>query len=137
MKAECKSGDQDDENNGHCKEGEDDVLEEDDIFPNSVQEPHVEKEIDPGQGDGDRAELGFKAGDFVPDKAVAGGEDGEGVDEGVKEENNWKLGSPPLDVLELAPDWFEFPVEKEENHSRYIEQKKKPSEGWVVCIQPL
>jgi len=132
VKAECKSSDQDDEDNGHCKEGEDDRLAEDDVFPNSVQEPHVKEEVDPGQGDGDRAELGFEAGDFVPDKAVAGGEDGKGVDEGVKEENKWELGSPPLDVLELTPDWLELPVEEEENYSCNIEKKKKPSESCIV-----
>ena len=137
MKAECKASDQNDEHNGNCKEGEDDVLKEDDIFPNSVQEPHVKKEIDPGEGDGDCAELGFEAGDFVPDKAVAGGEDGERVYEGVKEENDWKLGSLPMDVLELAPNRLVLAVEKEENYSRDIEKKKKPFEGCIVRVQPL
>ena len=116
METECESNDHDDKDNGNCKEGEDDVLKEDDIFPNSVQEPHVKEEIDPGQGDGDRTELSFEAGDFREDKAVAGGEDGKRVHEGVKEENNRKLGSPPMDVLELAPNRLVLTVEEEENY---------------------
>ena len=102
-----------------------------------MQKPHVEEEVDPGKGEGDGADLPVQARSFSTKEFVASHEESEDVDEGVKEENNWKLGSPPLDVLELAPDWLKFPVEKEKNHSRYIEQKKKPSEGWVVCIQPL
>ena len=97
----------------------------------------MKKEVDPGQGDGDRVELGFKAGDFVPDEAMAGREDGERVDEGVKEENNWKLGSPPLDVLDLAPNWLELSVEKEKNYPNDIEEKKKTFEGCIVIVQPL
>jgi hypothetical protein len=97
----------------------------------------VKEEVDPGQGDGDRAELGSEAGGFRPGKAMAGGEDGERVHEGVKEENDRKLGSPPMDVLELAPNRLVLAVEEEENYSYDIEGKKKNFEVCVVCVQPL
>ena len=62
MKAECETNDHDDKDNGDGKEGVDDVLEEDDVFPDSVQEPHVEEQVDPAKGDGDGTCLPVQAG---------------------------------------------------------------------------
>ena len=88
METECESNDHDDKDNGDCKEGVDDVLKEDDVFPDSVQEPHVEEKVDPGKGEGDGTDLPVQARSLSPNEVVARHEESEGVDESVKEENS-------------------------------------------------
>ena len=61
MEAECKSGDHDDKDDGNCTEGEDDILEEYNVLPNSVEKSQVEEEVDPGKGDGDSGDLPVEA----------------------------------------------------------------------------
>ena len=99
METECKSNDHDDKDNGNCKEGEDDVLKEDDVFPDSVQEPHVEEQVDPGEGEGDGTDLPVQAG-ARPNEVVGGHKESQDVDEGIKEEDSRQGWPFPLECLQ-------------------------------------
>ena len=131
MKAECETNDHDDKDNGDGKEGVDDVLEEDDVFPDSVQEPHVEEQVDPAEGDGDGTGLPVQAGTLSPKEIVASYKESESVNERVKEEDSWEIGSPPLECLQLAPDRTVLLVCKKENDPRDIEHKKDVPEVFI------
>ena len=89
METKCESNDHDDKDNGNCKEGDDDVLKENDVFPDSVQEPHVEEQVDPGEGEGDGTDLPVQAGVVGPKEVVGSHEESEAVNKSVKEENSW------------------------------------------------
>ena len=71
------------------KEGEDDVLEEDDVFPDPVQEPHVEEQVDPGKGEGDGTDLPVQAGVVGPKEVVGSHVESEAVNKSIAEENSW------------------------------------------------
>ena len=88
METESESSNHDDKDNRDCAKGEDDVLKEDDVLPDSVQEPHVEEEVDPGKGDGDGTDLPVQARAMSPKEFVRSYKDGKGVNESVKEENS-------------------------------------------------
>ena len=56
-----KSQDKDEDN---CKDGqkrEQDVLEEDDVLAHNVEKTHVEKQVEPGEGDSEGADLPLAA----------------------------------------------------------------------------
>ena len=89
METECESNDHDDKDNGNCKEGEDDVLEEDDVFPDPVQEPHVEEQVDPGEGDSGGTDFPVQARVGGPKEVVGSHKESEGVNESIKEKNSW------------------------------------------------
>ena len=112
VETECESSDHDDKDNSDCAKGEDDVLKEDDVLPDSVQEPHAEEKIDPGKSDGDGADLPVQARAVSPKEVVGSNEESEGVNESVKEEYSRQV--TPLPRLQLAPDWPVFLVHKEE-----------------------
>ena len=113
METECETGDHDDKDYGNCKEGEDDILEENDIFPYSVQEPHVEEQVDPGEGEGDGTDLPVQAG-ASPNEVVGSHEESEDVDEGIKEEDGRQGWPFQLECLQLAPDGLVLLGRKEE-----------------------
>ena len=122
VETECESSDHDDKDDADCAKGEDDVLKEDDVFSDSVQEPHVEEEVDPGKGDGDGTDLPVQARAMGPKEVVGSNEEREGVNESVKEENSWQVQSLPLAHLQLAPDWLVLLVHKEEYNSRKVQR---------------
>ena len=93
VETQCESSDHDDKDDADSAKGEDDALEEDDVFSDSVQEPHVEEEVDPGKGDGDGTDLPVNAGAIGPKEVVGSNEESEAVNESIEEENGW-----------LAPD---------------------------------
>ena len=132
METECESSDHDDKDNADCAKGENDVLKEDDVFSDSVQEPHVEEEVDPGKGDGDGTDLPVQAGAIGPKEVVGSDEESEGVNESIEEENSRQV--PPL---QLAPDWPVFLVPKEEYDSCSIERQNDDPEVFVEVGKPI
>ena len=89
METECKSNDHDDKDNGNCKEGEDDVLKENDIFPDPVQKPHVQEQVDPGEGEGDSTDFPVDARSVRPKEVVGSHKESEAVNKSIKEKYSW------------------------------------------------
>ena len=101
METERKASDHDDEDDGHCQEGVDDVLEEDDVLPDPIQEAHVEEKVHPGEGDSDRTDLKMVAR-RRKDEVVGGDNDGQAVHERVEEEDCGKGWVLPVECFELV-----------------------------------
>ena len=57
VEAEGKANEQDYEDDRNLQEGEDHVLEDNDVDPDTVEEPHLDEQVDPGEGDGDGSDL--------------------------------------------------------------------------------
>ena len=89
METECESSDHDDKDDADCAKGEDDVLKEDDVFPDPVQEPHVDEQVDPGEREGDGTDLPVQARAGGPKEVVESHEERQGVNKSIKEENSW------------------------------------------------
>ena len=130
VKAEGKTNEQDDENNGSRKEGLDDILEDNDVDPNSVEESHVQEEVDPGQGDGDSSNLILEAR-WLPDEVVGYQIHGEAVDEVVTQEDEWQIWFSPLDPLHMIPKIYDFTIPKEENNSCNIQHQHNDAEDLI------
>ena len=57
MEAGSERHDEDEDNNEDGHEGEEHVLEEDDVLPHDVQQLHVLEQVKAGKGDGESADL--------------------------------------------------------------------------------
>ena len=150
VEAEGEANNQDDEEYGDLEEGEDDILEDDDVDPDTVEEPHLDEQVDPGEGDGDGSDLPMmemilgrtqywwnvdnernsylpvKAGG-VPEEVVAGHKEPQAVDEKVEEEDKRQLWfSEVPHFFETFPhlplDWMKFTVQEENDYSCQIEE---------------
>ena len=130
MEAEGESNEQDDKDNGNLEEGEDDIFEDDYVDPNLVEKSHVQEQVDPGHSDGDCSDLPLEAGWF-PEEIVERQEEGEAVDEEIKEEYEWQVKLSPLDSLHLIPKKGELSVPKEENNSCNIQQQHDDTKDLV------
>ena len=141
VEAEGEANEQDYEDDRNLQEGEDHVLEDDDVDPDTVEEPHLDEQVDPGEGDGDgsnlpimkmilgrtqfwwsvdigrNSSLPVEAGG-VPEKVVAGHKESQAVDEKVEEEDKRQLWFSKVPhffktFLHLPLDWMEFTVHEE------------------------
>ena len=137
VETECESSDHDDKDDADCAKGEDDVLKEDDVFSDSVQEPHVEEEVDPGKGDGDGTDLPVQARAIGQKEVVGSDEESKGVNESIEEENSRQVWLLQLACLQLTPDWPVFLVPKEEYDSCGIQRQKDDSEVFVEVGKPI
>ena len=141
VEAEGEANEQDYEDDRNLQEGEDHVLEDDDVDPDTVEQPHLDEQVDPGDGDGDGSNLPkmkmilgrtrnsylpVEAGG-VPEEVVTGHKEPQAVDEKVEEEDKWQLWFSEVPhffetFLHLPLDWMEFTVQEENDYSCQIEE---------------
>ena len=140
MEAEGEANEQDYEDDRNLQEGEDHVLEDDDVDPDPVEESHLEEQIDPGQSDGDGSDFPMEARRFE-DEAVATNKEREAVDEEVKEEDKWQLWFLHIfylleTFLSLSQDRTDLTISKEENHPGKVESKQNIAKDRVPSFLP-
>ena len=104
----------------------------------AVKESHLQKEVDPGEGDGDSTDLPLQAGSLLPDEMMESHEERESVDKGIKEEDGRQVRRPfPMEYLQLAEDWLVLLAHKEEHKPGGVQHEEGVPEAFVAMCKPV